>query len=214
MFVKDHMSTRPIVAEVGLPVPEALILMRNEHIRRLPVVDGHGRLVGIVSDKDLLHASPSPATTLSVWEVTYLFGKIKVKDVMTKDVITVTEDTPLEDAARIMADNKIGGLPVVRDGALVGIITETDLFKMFLEMLGARERGMRVTVVVANEPGQLARLTRAISEGGGNIIALTEFSGTASSNRRVMVKATGIDTDKLRDLIAPLVVTIEDIREV
>ncbi|MEO7230189.1 MAG: CBS and ACT domain-containing protein [Candidatus Limnocylindrales bacterium] len=214
MFVKDHMSTRPIVAEVGLPVPEALILMRKEHIRRLPVVDGRGRLVGIVSDKDLLHASPSPATTLSVWEVNYLFGRITLKEVMTKKVITVTEDTPLEDAARIMADNKIGGLPVVRDGALVGIITETDLFKMFLEMLGARERGMRVTVVVANEPGQLAKLTRAIAEGGGNIIALTEFSGTASSNRRVMVKATGIKKDELRSLIAPLVVAIEDIREV
>ena len=126
----------------------------------------------------------------------------------------VFEDTPLEDAARIMADNKIGGLPVVRDGALVGIITETDLFKVFLEMLGARERGMRVTVLVANEPGQLATLTRAIAEGGGNIIALTEFSGTASSNRRVMVKATGIDKAKLRGLIAPLVTAIEDIREV
>jgi len=145
---------------------------------------------------------------LSVWEINYLFGRITLKDVMTKVVITVTEDTPLEDAARIMADNKIGGLPVVRDGALVGIITETDLFKMFLEMLGARERGMRATLVVPNEPGQLAILTRAIADNGGNIIALTEFSGTDSSNRRVMVKATGIKKDKLRALIDPLVTAI------
>jgi acetoin utilization protein AcuB len=214
MLVKERMTRQPIVAAPDLPVPEALNLMRQEHIRRLPVVDKGGRLIGIVSDRDLLLASPSPATSLSVWEITYLLGKITVHDVMTKGVITVTEDTPLEDAARIMADSKIGGLPVVRDGALVGIITETDLFKLFLELLGARERGVRVTVLVQNVPGEMARLTRAVADCGGNIIAMAAFSGTDPSNRRVLVKANGASRDDLVAALAPAVTEIEDVREV
>src|SRR5512147_1824214 len=107
MLVRERMSTRPILCEPDLPVSDALDRMKREHIRRLPVVDQHGKLVGIVSDKDLLQASPSPATSLSVWEITHLLSKLTVSEVMTKKVITVTEDTPMEDAARIMVDNKI-----------------------------------------------------------------------------------------------------------
>jgi len=214
MLVKERMTRLPIVATPDLPVPEALHLMRQEHIRRMPVVDKSGRLVGIVSDRDLLLASPSPATSLSAWEITYLLGKITVHDVMTKKVITVTEDTPLEDAARIMADSKIGGLPVVRDGALVGIITETDLFKLFLELLGARERGVRVTMLVPNVPGEMAKLTRAITDCGGNIIAVAGFTGTDPSNRRVLVKANGISREALVAALTPVVTEIEDVREV
>src|SRR3989304_5440562 len=132
MLVKERMTRQPILASPDLPISEALNLMKREPTRRLPVVDKNGHLVGIVSDKDLLHASPSPATSLSVWEVTYLLGKIKIEDVMTKKVITVTEDTPLEDAARIMADNKIGGRPGGKDVSGGGIITQTDPFKVFL----------------------------------------------------------------------------------
>jgi acetoin utilization protein AcuB len=214
MLVKERMTRLPIVATPDLPVPEALHLMRQEHIRRMPVVDKSGRLVGIVSDRDLLLASPSPATSLSAWEITYLLGKITVHDVMTKKVITVTEDTPLEDAARIMADSKIGGLPVVRDGALVGIITETDLFKLFLELLGARERGVRVTMLVPNVPGEMAKLTRAITDCGGNIIAVAGFTGTDPSNRRVLVKANGVSREDLVAALTPVITEIEDVREV
>ena len=214
MLVKERMTRQPIVVTPELPVSKALALMRTEHIRRLPVVNKSGRLVGIVSDRDLLLASPSPATSLSVWEITYLLGKITVRDVMTKKVITVTEDTPLEDAARIMADSKIGGLPVVRDGSLVGIITETDLFKLFLELLGARERGVRVTVLVPNVPGEIARMTRAIFDCGGNITAMAGFTGTDPSNRRVLVKANGVSRDDLVAALRPVVTEIEDVREV
>jgi acetoin utilization protein AcuB len=131
-----------ITVPPDLPITEALTLMKSDRIRRMPVVDKAGKLVGIVSAKDLLNASPSPATSLSVWEMNYLLSKIMVKDVMTKDVMTVSEDTPIEEAARIMADNKVGGLPVMRDNKLVGIITETDLFKIF-SAAGARESGVR-----------------------------------------------------------------------
>ena len=214
MLVKERMTRQPIVATPDLPVSKALTLMRAEHIRRLPVVNKGGRLVGIVSDRDLLLASPSPATSLSVWEITYLLGKLTVADVMTKKVITVTEDTPLEDAARIMADSKIGGLPVVRDGSLVGIITETDLFKLFLELLGARERGVRVTVLVPNVPGEMSKMTRAIFDCGGNITAMAGFTGTDPSNRRVLVKANGVSRADLVAALTPAVTEIEDVREV
>ena len=213
MLVKERMTRQPILASADLPISEALNLMKKERIRRLPVVDKNGHLVGIVSDKDLLHASPSPATSLSVWEVTYLLGKIKLEDVMTKKVITVMEDTPLEDAARIMADNKIGGLPVVKNSTVVGIITETDLFKIFLELLGARERGVRVTMLVPEVPGELARITSAIASNGGNIIALTQYQGTDSTNRQVMIKVTGLAKDKLLEVLKPVVISVEDVRE-
>src|SRR5512143_3270687 len=143
MLVRERMSAHPVLCEPDLPVSDALDRMKKEHIRRMPVVDRHGKLVGIVSDKDLLQASPSPATSLSVWEITYLMSKIKVSDVMTKKVITISEDTPVEDAARVMVDNKIGGLPVVSaDGTVLGIITETDIFKTFIDILGARKHGV------------------------------------------------------------------------
>jgi acetoin utilization protein AcuB len=213
MFVKERMTRQPMVAGPDLPVADALNLMRQQRIRRLPVVDKGGSLIGIVSDRDLLQASPSPATSLSVWEITYLLSRITVNKVMTSKVITVTEDTPLEDAARIMADNKIGGLPVVTDGVLVGIITETDLFKLFLELLGARERGVRATLLIPNKVGVLARLTSAIADSGGLIVALAQSAGTDPANRRVMIKASGISKGTLLAAIQPAATEIEDVRD-
>ena len=126
MFVGERMSRPVITVSPDAPINDVLVMFKKEHIRRAPVMKD-GKLVGIVSEGNLLNASPSSATTLSVWEMNYLISKVKVKNVMTKKVITVTKDTPIEEAARIMADNKIGGLPVMKDGAVVGIITETDL---------------------------------------------------------------------------------------
>src|SRR5574338_667853 len=137
MLVGERMSRPVISIQPDLPVQDALALFRKEHIRRAPVIKD-GKLVGIVSDKDLLNAYPSPVTSLSVWEINYLISKIKVSEVMTRKVITIKTDTPIEEAARIMVDNKFGGLPVVEEGRVVGIITETDLFKIFLELMGAR----------------------------------------------------------------------------
>jgi acetoin utilization protein AcuB len=214
MLVKERMSRQPILAAPDLPINEALNQMKREHIRRMPVVDQHGKLIGIVSDKDLLLASPSPATSLSVWEITYLLSKLTVSEVMTKQVITVTEDTPLEDAARIMVDNKIGGLPVMRGDKIIGIITETDLFKIFLELLGARDKGVRLTLLVPEQPGELAKITQAVAINGGNIIALVQFQGTDATNRQVMLKVAGLTKDKLLEILKPLIIQIEDVREV
>jgi len=213
MFVKERMTSKPVVVATDVSVPEALKLMHQRHIRRLPVVDKAGHLVGIVSDRDLLRASPSPATSLSVWEIAYLLNEVKVQSVMTAKVITVTEGTPLEDAARIMADNKIGGLPVLANGELVGIITETDVFRAFVELLGASDPGVRITMLVRNQPGELARLTRAVADSGGNISALAEYAGASPDERQILVKASGVGRDALVAALTPAVLQIVDVRE-
>jgi acetoin utilization protein AcuB len=213
MLVGERMSHPVITIHPKMPMPEALKLMRRERVRRFPVVDKRGRLVGIVSDKDLLDASPSDATSLSIYEVNYLLGKLMVKEIMTRDVITITEDTPLEEAARIMADNKIGGLPVIRDKEVVGIITETDLFKVFLELLGARQPGVRIAALVPNVPGELAQLTKAIFDIGGNVVALGTFLGETSENREVCIKVADVEAQALQDALAPFIEKIVDIRK-
>ncbi|UCH59295.1 MAG: CBS domain-containing protein [Anaerolineales bacterium] len=211
MLVGERMSHPVISVRPDMPIADALNMMKREHIRRAPVIKD-GKLVGIVSDKDLLNASPSPATSLSVWEMNYLLSKIEVKDVMTKNVLTVNEDTPIEEAARIMADNKIGGLPVTRNEVVVGIITETDLFKIFLELMGARELGVRVTALVHEERGQLAKLTQAIANAGGNFLAFGQFSGEDSTNRLITFKVDGIDQAKVKEIVDPIVESLIDIR--
>jgi len=205
------MSKPPITIRENVSVEEALRLMHSEDIRRLPVVDKQGKMTGIVSELDLLKVSPSPATSLSVYEIPYLLAKIKMKDVMTEDVVTVTEDTPLEDAARVMADNKIGGLPVLRDGKVVGMITETDMFKTFLEMLGARQEGVRLSVMVPEEKGTLAKITGKISEMGINIIALSTIMGEDPSTYLLTIR---VEEDADRDaLVAAMEEMDLDVRD-
>jgi acetoin utilization protein AcuB len=213
MFVSERMTRPVITAHPDLAIQDALALMRQEHIRRLPVVDSKGQLIGMVSDRDLLHASPSDATSLSVWELNYLLSKITIDQIMTKEVISVSGDTPVEEAARIMADNKIGGLPVLQDGELVGIITETDLFKIFLELLGARETGVRATVIVPDVPGELAKITSEVRNLGGNIVAMVQALGASSENRLVTLKVAGVEIETLRNALEPLVLEILDLRE-
>ena len=213
MFVGERMSHPVITISPDTPMQEALKIMRDEKIRRLPVVDQRGKLTGILSESDLLHASPSDASSLSVWEMNYLLSKISVKEIMTREVITVQANTPLEEAARIMVDNKIGGLPVVRDSQVVGIITETDLFKIFLELLGARESGVRLAVLVSHVPGTVARLTEAIYEAGGNIVALGQFLGESSENREITMKVRNVQAEALAEAVKDHVERILDIRE-
>lgn len=212
MLVKERMSSPVITIKPEMPVMEALELMRQKTIRRTPIVNELGNLVGIVSDKDLLNAGPSDATALSVWELNYLLTKVQVKDIMTRRVFTVNEDTPIEEAARIMAENKIGGLPVMRGSELVGLITETDLFKAFLEMMGAQEMGVRVTVLIPEKPGELNRLTHAISKAGGSFISFGQFMGTSSGNKLITFKVKGMSEATVRDTVLPFVTEVLDIR--
>jgi acetoin utilization protein AcuB len=214
MLVKERMTSNPITITPDTSFEEALKVMRKNKVRRLSVLDRERKLVGIVSEKDLLYASPSPATSLDIYELHYLLSKITVKEVMTEEVITVEEDTPLEETARIMADNKIGGLPVVRDGVLVGIITETDLFKIFLELLGARERGLRLSLLVPDRKGILASLTGEIARLGGNVVSLGTFLGEDPTNRLITVKVQDVPEEKLLAAVEGIEAKVLDVREV
>jgi len=214
MLVRDRMTAKPFIIAPDTSVAEALSLMRQNNVRRLPVVDKKGNLVGIVSEKDLLYASPSPATSLSVYEIGYLLSKLKVEEIMTRKVITITPSAPLEEAARVMVDNKIGGLPVVENDRLVGIITETDVFKTTIEMLGAREAGVRMTITVRDEPGTLSRITGCIASNGGDIIALGTFYGENRGDGILMVRACGIEEQHLLKLMQELGVHVRDIRTI
>jgi acetoin utilization protein AcuB len=212
MLVRDRMSHPVITVTPQTTLGEALRLMNTEHIRRLPVVDKNGNLIGIVSERQLLKAAPTDATLLDVWEVKAVLHRVTIERIMTRDVITIEPETPIEEAARIMADSKISGIPVVEAGQVVGVITETDLFKAFLEVMGAREPGIRVTVLMSREPGSLSRLTGAIFNAGGNIHTLGTFLGESSENGEITLKVENISQEALVAAITPQVIKVLDIR--
>jgi len=213
MLVRERMSKQPVTITADVPITEALRIMRENQVRRLPVLDSEGALIGIVSEKDLLYASPSPATSLSIYEMHYMLSRLKVTELMTPDPVTITPDTLLEEAALIMADNKIGGLPVMENGRLVGIITETDIFKVFLELLGAREKGLRLTLRIPERMGEMARITTAIAELGGNIMALGTFLGDDPTTAIVTVKVVDATEEELEAAMEDLELEVVDSRE-
>ncbi|NPV09405.1 MAG: CBS domain-containing protein [Anaerolineae bacterium] len=213
MFVHHRMSSPAITVDPSLPVMDALHLMEEKDVRRLPVVDGRGRLVGIVSEKDVLRASPSPATTLSIFEVSYLLHRLTVGDIMTREVVTVREDTPLEEAARIMAQRHLGGLPVMREGKLIGMITETDLLLGFSEVLGAFEPGVRITVELPDEPGAVAEVSNRVKEMGGNIAALSLFRGADPRHGYLVARVQGVGAQDLVDRLSDGRAVVVDVRE-
>jgi acetoin utilization protein AcuB len=170
-------------------------------------------MVGVVSEKDLLFASPSPVTSLSMHELHYLLSKVTVKEVMTREVITVEENTPLEEVARIMVDNTIGCTPVMRQGQLVGIVTETDIFKIMLEMMGAREHGVRLTLSVPARAGVLAELGHEIADAGGNLVALGTFRGDDPAHAIITTKVQGISREALLDVLKGLDVELRNVQD-
>jgi acetoin utilization protein AcuB len=197
MLIVERMSCPVLTIAGKTTVDEALALIEEHKLRHLPVLDLQEAIVGIVSEKDLLRA-----------------GKTQTVDkIMTRDVITVTEYTAIEEAARIMADHKISSLPVMRNERLVGIITETDLFRIFLELFGAREEGLRLTMLVPEEQGMLANLTSEIASMGGNILAMGTFRGEDPTNRMVTVRVANAPTEKLVAVMEALGMEIMDVRE-
>lgn len=213
MLVRDRMSTKPVTISADTPITEALRTMRQAEVRRMPVLDEDGKLVGIVSEKDLLVASPSPVSSLTVSEVHYLLNHLLVSELMSRDVITVGPDTPVEEAARIMADYKIGGLPVIEGDRLVGIITETDVFTVLLEMFGARERGLRLTLGIPERKGEIARISLTIAQLGGNILALGTFWGDDPTTAVVTIKVEDVEVETLLVAMRNLGLTVIDARQ-
>ena len=175
MLVKDKMTTNLSVVTPDIRVSEALKMMKDGRFRRLPVVQA-GKLVGIVTDKELRDATPSKATSLSMHELNYLLDKTTVGDAMHKHPLTVQEDDLLETAALMMRNNKVGALPVMKGKLLVGIITESDIFDTFLDMMGIRGPGRRLQLTLPDVAGSLAHVTQIISEYNFNICNIV-YSG-------------------------------------
>ena len=185
MFVKTKMTTNPFTISHDQTIPEAQEIMMKNGIRRLPVMK-NGKLVGVVSKEDIERYSPSKATTLSMGEITYLLAKTKIKQIMTKDLITISPDALLEEAAILMRDNKVSFLPVVDGERLVGIITESDIFDSFIELLGFREPGTRLTIEVDDEPGIMSNITSIIGKFGANITRVAVYRSTAGKSAIVV----------------------------
>ncbi|MDR0878806.1 MAG: CBS domain-containing protein [Treponema sp.] len=213
MIVSRIMTRNPVFVHPDISVTEARSLMDKEKIGKLPVLDKNNTLVGIVTRKNMLKAGPSPATSLDMYEISYLLAKLKVEKIMERNVITVNENEVVEEAARIMADKDISCLPVMKGNLLVGIITSKDLLGVFINAFGARHPGVRVTLSMKEQPGQLAKFAGAIAEKGGNIVSFLSSEGDDLSRLRITAKITGIDKTQVEDASKVVPETeIEDIR--
>jgi acetoin utilization protein AcuB len=184
MLVGKRMRRDVITVSPEEGVRSAMKLIREERIRHLPVTEGR-RLVGIITDRDLRRVAPSPATSLSVFELNYLLDKLAVKEVMTKDVIWVTPETTIEEAAKLLHDRKIGGLPVVDERhEVVGIITETDILEAFVEVMGLGLPQSRLELVLEDKPGAFQQVCRVIEEFDGDISSIVTARATHQGQER------------------------------
>jgi len=198
MFVRDRMSSPAVTITPNTTLQDALNLMHEHRFRRLPVVDEKGRLVGIVSERDLLYASPPPAALLNGLELNHVLSKLQIEEVMTQDVITTTPDAFIEDVARLMVENKIGGLPIVdEDNYVVGVITETDVFRAFIEMYRAGHSGLYLILKVRDRERVMAELSKAVFGLGGNILSISSFCDETTGDYRLVIKGHDIDKDQV-----------------
>jgi len=201
MFVKEYMTKEVVTVDPETPIQEAEKIMRERKIRRLPVVDKRGKLVGLVTRDRLREVSPSPATSLSIWELNYLISKMKVKDVMVKDVVTVHPDTPLEEAAALGQKLGIGTFPVLDDGKLVGIITTTDLFRIWTQALGFGRPGTRLHIFncAAGEP--VKEVLDVIHKYGAKILSMFTVVVPATGAEDTIIH---LDTEDVDNIVGEL----------
>lgn len=213
MIIERRMTRNPVTCTPDMSIQDASDLMKREHVHRLPVLDRNGKLIGVVSEKDILKAQPSPASTLSAYESSYLLSKLTVKKIMSRTPVTVSKDTPIEDAAALMVDHDLSCLPVLEGDKLVGIVSKSDLFKMLLEIFGSRISGTTLTFLVRDRKGILAEIMSKISEHELDLITCSCFAGTAPGNRFISIKVANVTGSELVDIIKPYAIEIMDIEE-
>lgn len=215
MLVHDRMTAPVVTISPDAVLRDALKLMHAHRIRRLPVVGESGLLVGIVSERDIPHTSPSRAGSLSVWDLNYLLSQVQICEIMTEDVITTTPDTPIEDVAWLMIHTTTGGLPVLDEqDHVVGMITETDIFRAFVEMFAGGRSGLRLTLEVPEGEEVLLGLSGAISELGGQIVSVGSFSPDVLAKRGLVIKVRDASKKQLVDTLEALGDHVVDARDV
>ena len=205
MLVKNWMSKNVITIDANDSMQDAMKLLKKHGIRRLPVMQKN-KLVGIVTDRDLKKASASDATTLEIHELLYLLSQIKVKDIMTKDPITVPPDYTVEETAQLLLENKISGVPVMdAGGKVVGTITQTDLFRVLISLTGIGSGGIQFGFQVEDRPGSIKEVADIIREFGGRMVSiLTSYDGVPEGYRNVFIRMRSIERSRLQILKARL----------
>ena len=204
MIIADRMKKNPATATPDMSISEASAKMKAEKVHRLPVLDDDRHLVGVISEKDILLAAPSPASTLSTYEINYLLSKLKVKNIMSRNPVTITRETTIEEAVRLMVENDLSCLPVMDNGFLSGIVSKSDLFKILLEMLGAKHQGIRVEALVEDKVGVVSGLSDKFTAAGINIISLGTLEGPDSSLRVLTFKLENGTEEQVRKIMEPV----------
>lgn len=201
MLVKNWMSTNVLTIDANDAMQDAMRVLKEHGIRMLPVMK-KGKLVGIVTDRDLKKASASDATTLEIHELLYLLTKIKVNDIMTRDPIAVPPDYTVEETARVLLDGKISGAPVVDDyGQVVGIITQTDLFRVLISLTGFGNGGIQFGFQVEDKPGSIKEVADVIRAFGGRMVSiLTSYDDVPNGYRKVYIRMHSIERSQLQKL--------------
>lgn len=213
MIIERRLRSYPVFATPDMNIRDASDLMKNNKLHRLPVIS-EGTLVGIISEKDILRATPSPASTLSTFEVNYLASKLKVKNIMSRKPVCISKNTTVEEAAALMVNQDLSCLPVMENDKLVGIVSKSDMFRILLELFGSGTYGVRIEFLVENKPGTIAEITHAIAVKGIDIISFGTFSGTEPTNAICTVKVRNCTKSEILDVIKPFVTEILDVREV
>ena len=201
MLVKNWMSKTVVTADINDSMQDAVKLLKQNNISMLPVMK-NGKLVGIVTDRDLKRASASDATTLEVHELLFLISKIKIKEIMTKDPVSIPIDFTVEEAAEILLEKNISGAPVVDGkGKVVGTITKGDMFRVLIALTGVGKRGIQFAFEVEDRPGSIRELTDVIRHYGGRMVSiLSTYEHVRKGYRKVFIRMYGVDRDKLPQL--------------
>ncbi len=204
MIVANWMTAPVISLRPEDSIATAVSLMKQKRIRRIPIVNDSGELVGIVSDRDLKEVSPSRASTLDIWELHYVLDRLKLSDVMTKKPWTVKPETPIEKAAQLMMQKRVEGLPVLDDDRkLVGIVTEGDVFRALVELTGVGKHRIRISLLVPDEPGTIREVADICRAQGARIHSiLGSYARVPAGQRELVMRVEGADAEQLRSALA------------
>ena len=203
MYVRNVMKKDTVTIGPEASFYEARTLIHEKGIRHLPVIDKHNRIAGIVTDRDIREAGPSDATMLSVQELHYLLGKLKVSSFMTpmENLVTVAPNTTIEKAAQWMHDHKVGCLPILEGNEFVGIITETDILETFVDVMGLNEKGTRITMALEDEPGVMHNVLEVFKKFNVNLISVVAPSYKVEGKRMVVFR---IRTHEYEEIVQEL----------
>ena len=212
MIVRDFMTKNPIYTNPKELISNVKSTMDREQITKVPVLDEAGKLIGVITKTDLKKTMPSNATTLDIYELSYLLSKMTVEKVMKKSPITIQKEATIEEAARLMAEKGISSLIVMDGEVLAGILTKSDLFRAVVDMFGLKYDGVRASVEVSDNPGELAKISKSIADKNGKIVSVITADGSDVSKRILTLKVIGLSKNTVEEILKGLDANIKDIR--